>query len=150
MAEALSTVILIGEIIWSLHDYARVVKAAKEEICLLSRELFALKGVLEYIDSRRQAAPDTHNTEADACAKEDGTIDLVSSDEFGSMLRSTTSTLQSLLSILQEPKGRLKKAMNKLAWPFTKAEFEEHVANLERVKSWFILAMMTDNLSVSF
>ena len=144
MGDAISAIVTIGEIIWTLHDYATLVKEAQNEICHLSKELFALKGVLEYIDSRKQILACT----IDAGAKIDKTQNIFSSDEFQGILSSTILHLQHLLTTLQQPKGRLKKAKSKLTWPLRKAEFEEQITNLERVKSWFILTMMTDNLSV--
>ena len=144
MTDAISAIITIGEIVWTLHDYANLVKEAQDEICRLSKELFALKGVLEYIDSRRQVLASTNGADAGT----NNTKDIFSSDEFQGVLSSTILHLQCLLTTLQQPKGRLKRAISKLTWPLTKADFEDHIANLERVKSWFILTMMTDSLSV--
>lgn len=144
MGDAISAIITIGEIIWTLHDYAAHVKEAQSEICHLSKELFALKGVLEYIDSRKQMLTCTNGADADI----NKTRNIFSSDEFQGILSSTILHLQHLLTTLQQPKSRLKKATSKLTWPLRKAEFEEQIANLERVKSWLILTMMTDNLSV--
>ena len=145
MGDAISAIVTIGEIIWALHDYATVVKESQNEICHLSKELFALKGVLEYIDSRKQMLACTNGADPDISK----TRDIFSSYEFQGTLSSTILHLQHLLTTLQQPRGRLKKATSKLTWPLRKAEFEEQITSLERVKSWFILAMMTDNLSVN-
>ena len=145
MADAVSAIIAIGEIIWTLHDYATLVKEAQDEICRLSKELFALKGVLEYINSRRQMLASTNGADAGS----DSVKNIFSSDEFQGVLSSTILHLQNLLMTLQQPKTRFKRAIHKLTWPLTRAEFDEHVVNLERVKSWFILSMMTDSLSVT-
>ncbi len=45
------------------------------------------------------------------------------------------------------PKGKgFKSALQRLTWPFSKDEVNEHVARLERVKSWFMFAMLNDSL----
>lgn len=145
MADAISAIVTISEIIWTLHEYAVLVKEAQDEICHLSKELFALKGVLEYVDSRKQVLAITNHADAET----NKTKNIFSSDEFQSILSSTILHLQYLLTTLQqEPKGRLKRATKRLTWPLRKAEFEEQITKLERAKSWFILAMMTDSLSV--
>ena len=145
MTDAVSAIITIGEIIWTLHDYATLVKEAQDEICRLSKELFALTGVLEYIASRRQVLAGTNGADAGSNSAKD----IFSSDEFQGILSSTILHLHCLLTTLQQPKSRLKRTIHKLTWPLTKAEFEEHIINLERVKSWFILSMMTDSLLVA-
>lgn len=126
----------VGSVVWSLIDYGKTVKGASDDISKLSQELFALKGILEHLQSQ-------FNSESLAG------LTAYDPKTFTGMIESTDAFLQSLLSSLEKPKLRFKKSMQKLEWPFKKNEVDQHIARLERVKTWFILVLMTDALSAS-
>ncbi|KAJ9639353.1 hypothetical protein H2199_006386 [Coniosporium tulheliwenetii] len=140
----LGLIATIGDIVTIIYDYGSAVKGAGNDIASLSKELFALRGVLEHIKAQERAV--TKSSSGDSTG---ASAQLFGSKEFKSMLRYTNDILQELLCTLEIPKGKFKKAVHKLSWPFTKEDVDAQVASLERVKTWFILAMMTDSLSVT-
>lgn len=145
----LSEIILsIGASVSRVYKLAKNVKDAKNDIKTLCDELFALKGVLEHVRAQLQADDDVGNPSGDSSGPEDQASPFFKTREFGDMLEATRGFLQDLLKGLERPKSHLKSAMQSLAWPFTKAEVQDHIARLERVKSWFIFAMITDGVSV--
>lgn len=138
----------IGESLLRVYKFAKSVKDAKKDIKVLCDELFALKGVLEHINAQLEAAKeDGQSTEISIDAPEQ-LPQLFGTKEFSDMLRATSDFLRDLLRGLERPKGHLKSALQSMAWPFTKDEVQEHIARLERVKSWFIFAMISDGVSV--
>jgi hypothetical protein len=146
MADPLSItglVLAVGQVLLSLYDYGSNVKDARKDINSLSEELFALKGVLEHL--KAQHKPDATNLDQSESlwpARYDP-------QKFTSMLQSTSEFLQSLLKSLEEPKGRFKKSMQSLKWPLDKGDVDKHLARLGRVKTWFILVLMTDSSALT-
>lgn len=131
----------VSNILSSLINYAKSVHDARSEMRKLAEELFALKGILEHL-SATQALQDTPKSE----------MDLDSPSRFdrnvmGSVLHTTDKFLQDLLSDLEIPSTKFKRMKQKLQWPFTQDQVNEHLARLERVKSWLILVLTADNAS---
>jgi hypothetical protein len=133
-------VISIGQIISSLYDYSCSVRDCKDDVQRLSMELFALKGVLDHIESLdRPGSPNTSGVR--------GAND--SSGQYDEMLRMTHETIKGLQERLTQPKNSFEKAKRSLTWPFVRADIDKLVARLERAKTWFILVIMGDTASVT-
>jgi hypothetical protein len=142
MADPVGLVATTTQIISSIYDYGMNVKSAQNDIQSLSQELFALKGVLEHVGAQHKNDAASSGLRTNPPARYDP-------DQFSHVLQTTESALNSLLESLEEPKDRFKKAMQSLKWPFKKGDMDLHLARLGQVKTWFILAMMTDDLAVT-
>jgi hypothetical protein len=70
----------------------------------------------------------------------------LNSPEFGTMLCSCQIFIDGLLAGLERPTSRFTRAVQRASWPFTKEDVKEHVVRIGRIKSWFVFAMMTDNV----
>ncbi|KAJ6111824.1 hypothetical protein N7523_007885 [Penicillium sp. IBT 18751x] len=143
MADPISIVGLIMDvstIISSLINYAKAVQSAKSEIRQLSEELFALKGILEHLSKvAPRDEPKLEQTELP---------DSFDQDVLMRVLETTNEFLESLLADLETPKTKFKRLKQKMQWPFTQEDTNEHLAKLERVKSWLILVLTADHVSV--
>ncbi|KAJ5118756.1 hypothetical protein N7448_010464 [Penicillium atrosanguineum] len=143
MADPISIVGLITDvstIIASLISYAKAVQSAKSDIRQLSEELFALKGILEHLSKEApRDEPKSEQTELP---------DSFDRDVLMRVLQTTNEFLESLLADLETPKTKFRRLKQKLQWPFTQEETSEHLARLERVKSWLILVLTADHVSV--
>lgn len=129
-----------GKIISSLISYAKAVQSAVSEIRKLSEELFALKGILEHLSN--DAAQDVPKWQ------EAELPDPFNREIMMRVLATTNEFLQSLLTDLETPRTKFKRLKQKMQWPFTQEESNGHLARLERVKSWLILVLMADHVSV--
>lgn len=61
------------------------------------------------------------------------------------MLEPTQTFIDDILQELPKPKG-VKSTLQRLTRPFTKDEVKGHIQRLEKVKSWFMFAMLNDTL----
>lgn len=136
----ISTVIgLSFNVASTIYNFAQGVKAASDSVRGLSSELFALIGVLEHMRLQRQqatpsepeASPESHGPSS---AKQ--------------VLEETLVFLQELKKSLDPPQGRVKAAVQKLKWPLKETETKSHLERLERVKTYFILSQVTEEMSV--
>jgi len=146
MADPLSItglVLAVGQVLLSLYDYGSNVKDARKDINILSEELFALKGVLEHLKAQHKpVVANLDQSESPWPARYDP-------QKFAGMLQSTGEILRSLLKSLEEPKGRFKRSMQSLKWPLDRSDVDKHLARLARVKTWFILVLMTDSSALT-
>ncbi|PYH42439.1 ankyrin repeat domain-containing protein [Aspergillus saccharolyticus JOP 1030-1] len=133
-----SIIIDISDLISRLLAYAKGVRQAAADIRRLSEELFALNGVLEHLKSQYEGPPTLMRSRASADIPE----------SLRNTLRETNESVQMLLDDLKQPTTRLKRVKQQLAWPFTRTEYDAHLARLERVKSWLILIITSDSHSV--
>lgn len=133
-------VITIGQIISSLYEYGCSVRDCKDDIQRLTMELFALKGVLDHIESLDR--PESVKALGVRGVKD-------SSGQYDEMLRMTYEAIQGMQERLTQPKNSFAKAKRSLTWPFVKADIDKLVARLERAKTWFILVIMGDTASVT-
>lgn len=132
------------EVASAIYNYARDVKDAKQDIQNFSNELFALIGVLERMkmQQERQEQPSFGRLEYSSKAfarKENQPI-------FRQVLQQSIEFLQELHKILVAPKSRFQSRVQKLKWPFKEGETKRHLKRLERVKSYLILSLMTDEM----
>jgi len=121
-----------------IYTYTKDVKEARRDIDALSNELFALIGVIE-----RLRHSDGHG---------DANINtlprLHSQPGFLRVMNETLDFLQNLHATLETPRGRLDKALQKMKWPLKGEETKRHLERLERVKTYFLLSIMTNDLCV--
>ena len=137
-------ILSLGESVVRIYKIAKSVKDAKNDIKILCDELFALKGVLEHVQMQLEACAGSEKS----AEEPDELPQLFKTQDFSDMLQATQGFLKDLLKDLERPKKHLKATLQSLAWPLTKAEVQGHIARLERVKSWFMFAMITDGVSV--
>ena len=118
-------VLQVGSLVQSLYEYGKAVRYAQKDIVRLCSELSALKSVLSDLESR--------------------------SDQHVEATKERLETTQSLMSdIIQElaPKTRkYERGLQSLKWPFSEAQVRITLDRIERLKSWFLLRMMTDTHS---
>ena len=126
----------------TIYKYSQDVKAASHGIRGLSNELFALIGVLEHVKSqKREAALSTSLAASDPGGPG-------RSDNLRRILEETLVFLQYLKSSLDLPPDRLKATVQKLKWPLKEKETNSHLQRLERVKTYFILSQVTEEMLV--
>ena len=146
MADPLSVAglsIQVGDIIWRIYKYGKEVKEWKAELRALCEELFALKGVLEHMQQRydlSQNGDDEHESHP---------VQYMQSAEFLDMLRSTKDYLDNFISRLSVPKHKFRKVVKALAWSLSKGDVLAHIERIGRVKAWFVMTMMSDNIDLS-
>lgn len=134
-----ASIIAVTQIVSQIYTLVKDVTGAKSEIRVLCEELFALQGILEHV--RMQITTSSSNEPID----NDGPPHIVRSKEFECILTSTRKLVEDLLQRLQGQKGGIQSKMQSVSWPFKKDEFKEQITRLERVKSWFMMAMLNDN-----
>ncbi|KAL1886818.1 hypothetical protein Plec18167_000753 [Paecilomyces lecythidis] len=134
-----SLIIDIGTLITKIISYAKAVRDARSDTQKLIEELFAVKGILEHLST--QVGPQDLN----APPLNSEPLALFNPELLESTLRTTHEFIQSLLSDLEEPESRFKRLKAKLEWPLTKERADTHLLRLERVKSWLILVLTSDN-----
>ncbi|KAJ5824125.1 NACHT nucleoside triphosphatase, partial [Penicillium robsamsonii] len=131
-------VIEVSHVLSSLIRYAKSVQSAKSEVRKLTEELFALKGILGHLAAQIDDVPKFQESETSPFDR----------DVMARVLNTTNEFLQSLLMDLEVSETKFKRLKQTLKWPFTQAEFSEHLVRLERVKSWLILVLTADHNSV--
>lgn len=127
------------EISSSIYSYSQDVKAASDSIHRLSSELFALIGVLEHVKLQKQREksiqPSLRGKTGD-------------SDNLKRVLEDTLVFLKELKISLDPPQSRLKATIQRLKWPLKEKETQSHLQRLERVKTYFILSQVTEEMLV--
>lgn len=132
-----SLIIAIGGSVQILVKYASDASGSRMEIQLLTTELFALKGVLEHIQYQQQNFPTSED--ASGLAK-------YGSLEFSPMLESTKELLDSLSKSLELAPSRLGQSIQRMTWPLKKEDVQKKIGQIERVKTWLITVMTSDNM----
>lgn len=122
------------EIAGKVYDFAKQVKDAKSEIRELFGELFALKAVFEQMRIERIA---------DSSLKSD-----TSPSPFRDALLKANTVLEEILEDLMSRSLRQSR-LSRLGWPGRKASLQGSIAQLERLKTYFILVIMNDKTYVS-
>jgi hypothetical protein len=146
---ALGLAATVQQLLVSTMQYGSDLKNAKKEIRVLSTEVTMLKATLEHL----KIILDTSAKKEESAVKSDdpifNTTNLATS-EFEAMLKSTETILTELLGKLQPAQDStkftqsLKNAVRIATWTFTKKGVQDYVDRLQRAKSWFILALTTD------
>ncbi len=130
------------ELTSSLYNYARSVKSAKDDIQKLSTELFALIGALDHIN--RQETQNSLTGHSDAVAR------LPHRDNVRRVLDECCGFVTELHKALAIPKGQMEAKKYKMLWPFKESQTRQHIERLERVKTYFVLSLVTDEMLVFF
>lgn len=128
------------ELTSTLYSYSREVKGASRDIQQLSNELFSLIGVLEHI-KMQQERESLESQSKLPMAMDKATLSRV--------LNETIEFLQELQDSLAAPKSRFQAVAQKLKWPLREKDTKDHLMRLERVKSYFVLSQVTEELYVS-
>lgn len=131
-------VIEVSNVLSSLIRYAKTAQNAKSDVRKLSEELFALKGILEHLAAQTDTVTGWEESESSP----------FDSDVMTRVLHTTNEFLQSLLTDLKLSESKFERLKQSLKWPFTQKEVSEHLARLERVKSWLILVLLADHNAV--
>ncbi|MCJ1383613.1 hypothetical protein MMC17_006727 [Xylographa soralifera] len=129
----------------TLYSYAKDVKEAKNAIQQLSNELYALIGVLEHL-KRQQEQPSLSESKLD---QSEALIQSYDESTLTSILSECLDFLHGLQKSLKIPTGRLRSALHKLKWPLKDSDMKGHLRRLERVKTYFILALVTDDFGLT-
>ncbi|MCJ1405083.1 hypothetical protein MMC11_008309 [Xylographa trunciseda] len=129
----------------TLYSYAKDVKEAKNAIQQLSNELYALIGVLEHL-KRQQEQLSLSENESD---RPEALVHSSNEATLTTILSECLDFLYQLQKSLKIPTGRLQSAFHKLKWPLKDSETKGHLQRLERVKTYFVLALVTDDLGLT-
>lgn len=128
----------------AIYSYSSDVRGAKGDIQQLSNELFALIGVLERLKvNQEQVSTGNPADHSKAFSQESN------QDSLRYVLQQSLQFLQDLRKRLEFPKTRFKAKIQKLKWPFEQKETTQHLQRLERVKTYLILSLMTDEMFAS-
>ena len=132
------TVLGLGyELASTLYSYSKDVKGASRDIQQLSNELFALIGVLQHIKMQRENEPANQQTR--------NTM-LNDTDSLTRVLNETIEFLQELQDSLAPKRSRHEKVAQRMKWPLQGKEVKGHLMRLERVKSYFVLSQVTEEM----
>lgn len=125
-------VLQLGSLLKQLYDYGKSVKSAQKDILHLCTELGALKSILGDVQAARETDA------ADGPGK-----------EFLEMLSMAHGLVDSLCERFKARTSLRGKAMQSLKFPFDEDALTSIFAKLERLKSWFLLSLMTEQQSMS-
>ncbi|KAJ5652061.1 hypothetical protein N7507_009487 [Penicillium longicatenatum] len=132
----------VSHIIARLIKYAQAVQGARSEMRKLSEELFALRGILDHLQSQSSSEiPKVQHIESEKSTPFNEVI-------MDKVLQTTKEFLDSILKDLEPAESKLQSLKQKLEWPFTEAKVTAHLTRLERVKSWLILVLTADHGAV--
>lgn len=138
---ALTVLGVAFEVASTIYKYAKQVDSAKHEIQQLSNELFALIGVLERIKMQQEEISSGKPTSgSNVLTQEDNQASL------RKVMLESLEFLQELQDRLKIPKSRFQAKLQRLAWPLKEGEVKQHLQRLERVKTYMILSLMTDEV----
>ncbi len=135
---------MITKIVEGIIAFGKNASEAKQEISILSSELFALKGILEHV----RASLDN--------SKPTGQLALLlplpaitDTSDFANVLNTTEEFLKELSEqFLQPGREGLRATLQHVKFAWKKDDITKHILRLERVKSYFLFATVTDSLSV--
>ena len=125
-----------------LYRYAKDVKGARGDIQQLSNELFALTGVLQHIKLQKE------NFLIEKPAEQSFSEEL-NQPGGREVLQECIEFLQELHQKLMVPESRFQAKIQRMKWPFQGDEMKQHLQRLERVKTYFMLALMSDEMFAS-
>ena len=128
----------------AIYSYSSDVKDAKGDIQQLSNEIFALIGVLERLKVNQDQISTGKSTDHSKAFLQES-----NQDSLRHVLQQSLEFLQDLHKRLESPKTRSKAKIQKLKWPFEQKETARHLQRLERVKTYLILSLMTDEMFAS-
>lgn len=128
----------------AIYSYSRDVKDSKGDMEQLSNEIFAIIGVLEHLKVNQEqisAGKSTDHSKVFSQESNQGILRRV--------LHQSLYFLQNIHKRLEFPKTRFQAKIQMLKWPFEQKETAQHLQRLERVKTYLILSLMTDQMFAS-
>lgn len=128
----------------AVYSYSSDVKDAKGDIQQLSNEIFALIGVLERLKVNQEQIFTGISTDHSKAFSQES-----NQDSLRHVLQQSLEFLQDLHERLESPKTRFNAKIQRLKWPFEQKETARHLLRLERVKTYLILSLMTDEMFAS-
>lgn len=139
---------VIGQLITTIYAYGDGVAGHKAEVAQLRAELFGLQAVFnqiqaDYKQNENQSSEDPPSYDV---ATSPFLSPALASPETGEMLRETASTLEGLAESLKLGGTTISKISRQFLWPLRRERVLDLVNHLERLKSYFILAITSDNL----
>ena len=135
------------ELASELYSYAQRVRGARRDIQALSNELFGLIGALEHfkLQQERKLEDIPASTKPPQYAEKDPSTDSIGQPaNVSSILSQTLEFLNELQGTLSKPMGRVQATVQLLKWPLKEGDMQKHLKRLERVKTYFILSLVTD------
>lgn len=133
----------VQQILTGIYKFSQGIREARREINLLCSELLALRAALEHVQLNLQQ-DDKMQVDQPYGASAHLSSSNLSMPESHEMIESAQSLLSELLTQLEKP-GKLNSALRRIAWPLKKENINSYVTRLERLKSFFILAITSDN-----
>jgi hypothetical protein len=131
-------VISIGQVVQVLFEYGSSVKSATRDTHSLAAELLAVRGVLELIDAQRRGGATKFDSDQNQ-------------PELTQLLATTSESVASLQQLLgvDRQSGRVKRLVQRAAWPFKQEDVRRQLGRLERVKMCLMMAMTSETMCVS-
>ena len=133
---AFGLITAVVDLLERAYDYGKAVRDAHSDMAKLTSELLGLKGALKQIQ-RLVADKDTGN---------DGMRNILQTNEFRDTVQSAKEVVERLAEKLVR-KQTFHQVAHALQWPWIKDKVAADIQTLERVKSWFVLMMMSENLT---
>lgn len=147
----LTCVGLSFEVASAIYNYVKDVRDAKQEIQQLGNELFALIGVLERMkvqqEQQEQQELQGQLSFGGLAGNSKAIVQKDNQPILRQVLQQSIEFLRELHKPLVAPRSRFQVRVQKLKWPFKEGETDDHLKRLERVKSYLILSLMTDQMS---
>ena len=128
----------------TLYSYAQDVKSAPHDIQSLSTELFALIGVMERMKMHQEQSSRL------IVGQMKGLTQPSDQSTLRAVLQETLQFLEELNRSLIKPPSRFQATVQKMKWPLKADETKRHLQRLERVKTYFILSLVTDDMYEAF
>ena len=149
-ATAIGLAVSVQQLLVGLLEYSKDTLNAKKEIRRLSIEVSMLRAVLEQAHTildpmDKDTVDDSGNGDSILLTSNFATL------EFRQMIESTQELLAELQALLRPDTANgghvqlVKKAFRRAMWHFDKKQAEDYITRIERAKSWFILALTTDD-----
>lgn len=166
MGDVITALELGYEIALKLYEYGKQVKGASRDIQALSGELFSLLGILEQMKRQQEQtllsddetlvnetevlrSPSISSKSPNNPLSDDDAAIESQKSSIRSVLNQTLEFLQQLLQNLVPKKGRFASKVQLLQWPFKENDYKKHLQRLERVKTYFLLSLVTDEADQS-
>lgn len=136
-------IVTVTEIITVIYRFSKDARESKKETSQLCSELFGLKATFEHVGKELEQVTDGRK------------LGFTEDEAYSPLMRSEESELMvlSAASLLEELERKLQKAsqgrLQRLKWPLKKSEILEYVQKLERHRSYFVLALTSDDFELS-
>lgn len=144
-----ASIFTIAGTVMQIQKFARDVNGAKADMNRLCGELLALKGVLEHIQYLVQPSQDGPAPLQSVLKEPEDNANIFRSPQFNDIIEDTNAFLVHLQEKLGKPKGHLRTTWDRFVWPASKVEIAEHIARIERAKTYIVIVMLGDNFESS-